>query len=116
MLRAHIHENYMGRIGVTLAQHPEGNGLDDNRISIMRLQGEDGRAPWTSWETVEDPTAEIAPTLFLGHEEARVLLDALAQHYQGASDMRLLRADRDHERGRVDKLLDVVAEIAKGRA
>lgn len=116
MLRAHIHENYMGRLAVTLAQHPEGDSLADNRPMVMRLQGEDGRAPWTSWETVEDPTAEIAPTLFLGHEEARVLLDALAQHYQGASDMRLLRADRDHERGRVDKLLDVVSEIAKGRA
>jgi hypothetical protein len=115
MLRAYIHENYMGRIAVTLARHPEGDGLTDDRITVMRFQSEDGRAPWASWETVEDPTAEIAPTLFLGHEEARVLLDALAQHYQGASDMRLLRADRDHERGRVDKLMDVVVEIAKGR-
>lgn len=117
MLRAYIQMNYMGRLAVTLARHPEGDGLVDNRIMIMRLQGGDDRvAPLTTWEVVEDPTAEIAPTLFLGHDEARVLLDALAQHYQGASDMRTLRADRDHERGRVDKLLDVVAEIAKGQA
>lgn len=115
MLRAYIHPNYMGRLAVTLARHPEGEGLTDDRILIMRMRGSND-ASWATWEPVEDPNAEIAPTLFLGDEEARVLLDALAQHYQGASDMRLLRADRDHERGRVDKLLDVVAEIAKRRA
>jgi hypothetical protein len=111
MLRAHIHEGFIGRLAVSLVRHPEGEGWHDARPMIMRLH--DGRL--TEWEPIEDPSINIEPTLFLGEEEAHVLLDALAVHYQGASDMRLLVKDRDHERGRVDKLLDVVSEIAKGR-
>lgn len=112
MLRAHIAQNFMGRLAISIVRHPEGDGQYNDRPWILRVK-DDQR---TDWELVEDPMAEIKPTLYLGEYEARVLLDALAEHYQGASDMRLLRQDRDHERGRVDKLLDVVSEIAKVRA
>lgn len=111
MLRAHINENFMGRLAISIVRHPEGDGQYNDRPWILRLT--DGRH--ADWKVIEDPMATIEPTLHLGEYEARVLLDALAEHYQGASDMRLLRQDRDHERGRVDKLLDVVSEIAKGR-
>lgn len=112
MLRAFIQESFAGSVAVSLVR---GEFNYDGHPMIARLTG-DGHVPRTTWEPVEDITANIDPTFILGEEEARVLLDALAHHYQGASDMRLLLKDRDHERGRVDKLLDVVSEIAKGRA
>lgn len=114
MIRAYVHDNWPGmNVAVSLVQHPQDESVWDGHARILRL-GADHLA--VGWESIEDPSAEIKPTFMLGHEEARALLDALAEHYQGASDLRLLRADRDHERGRVDKLLDVVTEIAKGRA
>jgi hypothetical protein len=111
MLRAFIQERFAGSVAVSLVR---GEFNYDGHPMVARLVG-DGFTPRTTWETVEDPHSAIEPTLILGEEEARVLLDALAHHYEGSSDMRLLQKDRDHERGRVDKLLDVVAEIAKGR-
>lgn len=109
MLRAFIQERFAGSIAVSLVRGEFNYG---GNPMVARLEGD---VPRTAWESVEDPHVAIEPTLILGEEEARVLLDALAHHYQGHSDMRLLMQDRDHERGRVDKLLDVVAEIAKGR-
>lgn len=114
MIRAYIHDNWPGmNVAVSLVQHPQDESVWDGHARILRL-GTDLLA--AGWEPIEDPSAEIKPTFILGHEEARALLDALAEHYQGASDTRLLRADRDHERGRVDKLLDAVTEIAKRQA
>lgn len=114
MIRAHVGSHYPSfNVAVTLVRTPDGEGIFQGNGWIMRLVGDPVRA---DWERIEDPAAEINPTVILGHEEARALLDGLMEHYQGASDTRLLRQDRDHERGRVDKLLDVVAEIAKGRA
>lgn len=68
------------------------------------------------WEQVTDPAVVTEPTLKLGHEEARALLDALVRHYEGASDMHAARADLLHERGRVDKLTDAVIDLAKRAA
>jgi hypothetical protein len=114
VIRAFVSDNLIGfRVAVTLVRTPEGQGVHDGNAWILRLAGDPIHA---GWERIEDSAAEVRPTLTLGHEEARALLDGLAEHYQGASDTRLLRQDRDHERGRVDKLLDVVAEIAKERA
>jgi len=109
MLRAFIQESFAGSVAVSLVRGEFNYG---GNPMIARLTGD---VPRTMWEPVEDQTANIDPTFILGEEEARVLLDALAHHYEGSSDMRLLLKDRDHERGRVDKLLDVVSEIAKGR-
>jgi hypothetical protein len=44
--------------------------------------------------------------LFLPDEIALPLLNALAAHYGGTSDMRTLRADYVAERARVDKFID----------
>lgn len=57
----------------------------------------------------------VAPTMHLAMDEAQALLAALHNHFQGVDDQRALRADYDAERGRVDKLLGVVSEIARGR-
>ena len=82
------------------------DGPADRRILHIRENG-------TAWDQV-DPAAVTEPTLKLPGEAARALLDALLRHYQGASDMRTVRADLLHERGRVDKLTDAIITIAKG--
>ncbi len=112
MIRAFVHDNVAGfNVVISLIRSPEGEGISQGNAWICRLNNDN-----IGWEWIEDPVAEIRPTFVLGHEEARALLDGLARHYQGATDTQLLRQDRDHERGRVDKLLDVVTEIAKARA
>lgn len=77
---------------------------------ILRLREDGGH----DWEQV-DPAAMIEPTLKLQGEAARALLDALLRHYQGASDMHTVRSDLLHERGRVDRLIDVISQIAARR-
>ena len=47
----------------------------------------------------------VAPSIFIPDEVARALLDALSAHYGGASDVRQLRRDYEHERSRVDLLV-----------
>lgn len=56
--------------------------------------------------------ANTTPTMLLTNDLARALLDALMRHYQGASDMHTVRADLLHERGRVDKLVTAVIDLA----
>ena len=43
---------------------------------------------------------------------ARALLDALAAHFGGTSEVQTLRKDYLHERGRVDKVLDYLIRTA----
>jgi hypothetical protein len=76
---------------------------------VLRL-GDDNLT--RNWEEVPDPALEVKPTLVLDNESARVLLDALLRHYQGASDMHTVRSDLLHERKRVDKLTDALIGIA----
>lgn len=59
----------------------------------------------------EDQTREAgvslpAPSLTLPDDLGRALLDALADHYGNTSGGRQQRADFEHERHRVDKLVD----------
>jgi hypothetical protein len=52
------------------------------------------------------------PTFTLNQDAARALLDKLTQHFQGASDLHTVRGDLLHERGRVDRLLDTISQLA----
>lgn len=70
------------------------------------------RDGFTHFDPVEDTMAVQKPTLTLSNDAARALLDALTRHYQGASDMHTVRADLLHERGRVDKLMTAVIDLA----
>lgn len=85
------------------------------RVMHYRPAAEDAApesADWsTSWDEVE-PGAMVAPTLLLGEDAARALLDALVRRYEGASDMHTVRSDLLHERGRVDKLTSGLMQIA----
>jgi hypothetical protein len=80
---------------------------DGDSRRVLRLGGDRGH----EWQQVEPATA-TEPTLQLPGEAARALLDALLRHYEGASDMHTVRSDLLHERGRVDKLIDVISQIA----
>lgn len=50
--------------------------------------------------------ASSEPALRLQADAAHALLDALAAYFGGTGDMRTMRADYLHERGRVDRLID----------
>lgn len=54
--------------------------------------------------------ATAAPSLVMEDDLGRALLDALIMHYGGATNVRQLRADYDHERSRVDKLIEHIME------
>lgn len=75
--------------------------------SIMHVD----REGFNHFEAVE-PATTTKPTLLLPNDVGRALLDALMRHYQGASDMHTVRADLLHERGRVDRLITAVVDIA----
>lgn len=82
----------------------------DGSRQILRLG--DGIAT-RAWEEASDLVMMENPaTLVLEEDEARALLEALLRRYQGASDMHTVRSDLLHERGRVDKLLATVTDLA----
>lgn len=107
MIRAQVAEDW-SRFGIVvlISQHTE----DGKRIATLHFN--DGIA---SWDPPPTGATQIDPTLRLDHEEANALLAALTNHYQGVDDQRALRKDYDHERGRVDKLIDVVTAVAQQR-
>ena len=117
MIRAHISRS-MTSFGVDIAivQHFEDDGVPmPEARQIMRLQPvvrDDQSYLITTWEPIV-PGELMQPTLRLGDQEAVALMTALAAQYQGVDDQRMLRRDYDAERGRVDKLVDVLADIAR---
>lgn len=57
-------------------------------------------------ESVVTPGAAFSePSLALDDDLGRALLDALAEHYGNTTGGRQQRADYEHERGRVDRLI-----------
>lgn len=54
-------------------------------------------------------TTMPTPSLVLADDLAMALLDALADHYGSTSGGRQQRGDFEHERGRVDRLIGVLA-------
>lgn len=63
-------------------------------------------------QSLLDPSHEFPEdsVLSISEEHGRALLQALVEHYQGAEDTRALRRDYDHERQRVDRLVDALIE------
>lgn len=111
MIRAHV--------------HPDGNGLfiavslvkillpgPTSLSSIMRvghgLQGND-------WEPIRSGVA-AHPTLLLREEEAKALLAGLAEHFNGATDLKAVQQNFDRETARVDQLLATLCSVAKSLA
>lgn len=57
---------------------------------------------------------QLPPTLRIPDHIGRALLDALAAHYGGTTEVQTTRKDLLHERGRVDKMIDHL--IKRGEA
>lgn len=109
MIRALVNDNfeYLGvNIALVIAEGEQAP------VTHVLHADNDGHVHWD----MREPNVRTAPTMVLGHEEARALLDGLLRHYQGASDMHTARDDLLHERARVDGLIDTVSRIATGRA
>jgi len=110
MIRAYLHDDLMGfHLDLSVVMHPE-PGCMDVRPRILRLATED--RPYADWEEIPADGSNTGPTLRLGHEEARAVLDALTAHYQGVEDTRALRRDYDAERKRVDQLAGTLSTLA----
>ena len=109
MIRAHIYENHMGGVTVSVVRHPA-EGSFDARPRILHFTGDHlaGR-----WDEIDDPYGEIPPTFRLGPEEARAVLAGLAAHFHGPDDTRALRRDYDTERARGDVLIGHLGEVAR---
>lgn len=106
MIKAQIADDFLAD-GVSVRVTMEGDGG-----RLILLAGEDGA---TRWEPFDPQPGLIAGapylTIRLPGDAARALLDALLRHYEGASDMRTVRSDLLHERGRVDKLTDALIRL-----
>jgi hypothetical protein len=107
---AHIHEDFIGSVDVSIVMHPA-EGSMDPRLRILRLPTAD--RPFADWEEIQPLEPLSAPTMRLGAEEARAVLAGLTAHFHGAEDTRALRRDYDGERKRVDDLIGHLAVIAK---
>jgi hypothetical protein len=119
MIRAYVHEPYISSpdtVSVSLVREVDEPGFHERHI-LHLLPGEDGRIFSRAWEPFETGSLEpCAPTLSLGHEEARLIATALIGYFGGVDNERMLRRDYDAERKRVDKLTDAVIEVARGTA
>lgn len=115
MIRARIADDF-GSLGIAIAivRHTDGDNPTGRMILRLAPHGEGDLAFGVSgrWDPIE-PGGMITPTLRLGQEEAHALRIALNNHFQGVDDDRALRADYTAERGRVDRLIGVVCEIAQ---
>lgn len=63
---------------------------------------------------VQEGHAMPGASLVLDDGLGRALLDALAEHYGNTSGGRQQRGDYEHERGRVDKLINHLMDITSG--
>lgn len=83
-------------------------GPNDVKVGKVNERGTINFEPYDT-TSLTDPGI----TFSLPDEFARALLEKLLQYYQGASDMHTVRADLLHERGRVDKMIETISNIAK---
>lgn len=116
MIRAFIHEPFItapDAVAISLIREIDQPGFHERHI-LQLLAGEDGRIIGRNWVPFETGALEpMAPTLSLGHEEARVIANALVGYFGGVDDQRALRRDYDHERERRDKLEDALIDAVR---
>lgn len=113
MIRAYISDSvWAATINVAIVRK-DAEGEGPRYIGSIQSSGEGpDRRTWFNWLTIGEAEG-AAPTLQLDHEVAVALMQALNTHYSGVDDLVMLRKDYTAERGRVDKLIDVVSDIAR---
>lgn len=110
MIRVYTQDNFAGMsIDIAIIRDIPGDAFSAPHRMILRFEQDEAAGPVERWDPVEQPGVRIDPTMRIGDEEARALLDALTRHFHGAEDTRALRRDYDAERKRVDGLIAVVA-------
>jgi hypothetical protein len=94
--RAHVvDEFWRDGVGIYLVDTENGNRRVAEPVDFV-------------WSPVAEAVevAVQAPTLRMPEHVARALLDALAAHFGGTSEVQTLRKDYMAERARVDKMID----------
>jgi len=81
----------------------------DGRITRIAVPT---KLEWVDVDPDQTPPDRVDPWLRLPDNAATPLLDALAGHYGGHTDLRTLRRDYEAERARVDKLIDRLSSPA----
>jgi hypothetical protein len=115
MIRAYVTQSRFGdALCVSIVNHDPDETAPRMILRLVNVGEGDTARIVHNWAPI-DAYAETDPTFTLGHLEATALLAGLATFYQGVDDARMLRKDYDAERGRVDKLVDVVSAVARGR-
>lgn len=94
------------RVRVTQSMIYDGVMLSIGRPAGDRVQMVKELGPHGPVYEMVEPFCDSPHTLSMSDDLAMPLLDALAMHYSGTSDMRTLRADYVAERARVDKFID----------
>lgn len=90
---------------------------DGVAVHLILRNGDDYRAIGQPAELVfrkledGDAATYTEPTLRLPEDIARALLDALAAHFGGTSEVQTLRKDYVAERGRVDRMIDAMTAM-----
>ncbi|MFY1595460.1 hypothetical protein [Micromonospora sp. WMMD737] len=74
--------------------------LDGGAVQALRFE--------QTVDVIPEGVAMPGPSMALTDDLAMALLDALADHYGNTTGGRQQRADYEHERGRVDRLIGVV--------
>lgn len=99
-MRTHVVNDFpMGGIAVYVV-----NMINEGRSLVMQPDGFGG-----TWVEHDPQTSlDVPPTIRLPEDVARALLDSLARHFGGVSEVQTLRVDYLAERGRVDKLTDAL--------
>jgi hypothetical protein len=97
-IKVHISDNFA--YGMSLAFYIAEDRPDGRYLYQF---GSDGLL---SLNPVTEPGVQLKPTFALEDSVARALLDALTRYFHGAEDTRQLRKDYEHEKSRVDKLID----------
>lgn len=117
MIRVFTQDNFIGQaVDIAIIRDLPGDALNAPRRMILRFEQDETVGPVERWDPVEQPGARIDPTMRIGQDEARALLDALTRHFHGAEDTRALRRDYDHERKRVDQLIGKLGQITSALA
>ncbi len=118
MIRVYIRDAFPGdQLEISILNVGDQPG-DDRYIMHQRIEGEDDRQFLaTEWKRVEETYSPGTPTFRLPYGVGEALVRALTTHFQGGvDDLAMLRKDYTDERGRVDKLLEVLSDIARSSA
>lgn len=94
--RAHVDRRLYGGVSIWLLDRHTG----EKRVMVPHEP---------VFETFDEHTT-VPPSLVLGDEMARVLLDALAAYFGGTGEVQTLRRDYDAERKRVDKMIEALID------